>query len=78
MFPMSASWSGSEIPLILDKINFLRSLKDHLKGVDYIEHRNYLEEMCRSLEKYKKNVELREYIEQADYADHLDNCYRNM
>ena len=65
---MSCSWSGSEVPLILKKIGFLKLLKDSLKGIDYIEHRKYLEELCMKYEKYKEEVELREYIEDADYA----------
>lgn len=58
----------SEVPLILKKIEFLKLLKDSLKGIDYIEHRKYLEELCMKYEKYKEEVELREYIEDADYA----------
>lgn len=68
LFPLSYSWSGSEVPLILEKIEFLQSLKDSLKGIDYIDHRKYLEEWRRSLEKYQEEVELREYLENADYA----------
>ena len=68
LFPLSYSWSGSEVPLILKQIDFLQSLKDRLRGIDYIEHRKYLEERRRSLERYKEEVELREYIENADYA----------
>ena len=68
LFSMSSSWSGSEIPLILDKIEFLRLLKTKLKGIEFIGHRNYLEEYCRKLERYKKEVELREYLENEDYA----------
>lgn len=68
LFPLSSSWSGSEVPLILEKIEFIKVLKDRLKGIDYIEHKKYLEDMRRSLEKYKEAVELREYIEDADYT----------
>lgn len=68
LFPMSASWSGSEVPLIIDKIQFLQSLKEKLKGVVYIEHREHIEECRRNLEAYKRKVELSEYIEEADYA----------
>ena len=68
LFPLSYSWSGSEVPLILEKIEFLQSLKDSLKGIDYIDHRKYLEERRRSLEKYQEEVELREYLENEDYA----------
>ena len=32
LFPLSCSWSGSEVPLILKKIDFLKSLKDKPKG----------------------------------------------
>ena len=68
LFPLSCSWVGSEVPLILKKIEFLKLLKDRLKGIDYIEHRKYIEELCGKCEKYKEEVELREYIENADYA----------
>ena len=68
LFPMSASWSGSEIPLIIDKIQFLQSLKENLNGLAYIEHREYIEEYRRNLEEYKRKVELREYLEENDYA----------
>lgn len=68
LFPMSESWCGSEIPIIIDKINFLQLLKKELKGIEFLEHREYLEEYCRSLEKYKDEIELREYLENADYA----------
>lgn len=67
-YPLSYSWSGSEVPLILDKISFLQSLKDRLKGIDYIDHRKYLDERRRSLEEYLQRVELREYLDDADYA----------
>lgn len=67
-FPSSCSWSGSEIPLIMQKIDFLKLLKDNLKGIDYIDHRKYIEEYCINLEKEKEKVELREYLMNADYA----------
>ena len=68
LFPTVDSWSGSEIPLIIDKIQFVQLLKEQLKGVDYIDHRRYLGELCRNLEKRKEKVELSEYMEAADYA----------
>lgn len=50
------------------KIDFLKSLKDNIKGINFIEHRKYIEEYRMNLERYKDNVELREYLENADYA----------
>lgn len=68
LFPLSCSWSGSQIPLVLEKIEFLKLLKDNLKGIDYIDHRKYLEDYCMSLAKDKDKVELEEYLKNADYA----------
>ena len=56
------------MPLIIDKINFLKELNARIRGVDYLEHRQYIDNYCRDIEKYKDNVELREYSENADYA----------
>lgn len=68
LFPMGGSYSGSEVPLIIDKIEFLQLLKENMEGVDFIEHRKYIEEYCRKLEKYKDSVELEEYLENIDYS----------
>ena len=68
LFPLSCSWSGSEIPLVIEKIAFLNSLKSNLKGVDYIDHRKYIEDYRMNIEKYKLKVELKEYLENVDYA----------
>ena len=65
---MACSWSGSEIPLVIEKIDFLNSLKSNLKGLDYIDHRKYIEDYRMNIEKYKLEVELKEYLENADYA----------
>lgn len=68
LFPSTRYGSGSEVPFIFDEIKFLKMLKDNLKGIDFIEHRAYLEERCRSLNKYREKLELMEYLENADYA----------
>ena len=68
LFPSSCLGSGSEIPLIMKKLDFLKLLKDNLKGFDYIDHRKYIEEYRMDIEKYKEKVEVREYLENADYA----------
>lgn len=57
------SWSGSEAPLIEGHITFLRSLKDELHGIEYIEHRAYLDERIQWLQKDKDNILLREFLE---------------
>lgn len=43
-------------------------MKPDCRPIDYIDHRKYIEEYRMDLEKYKEKIELREYIENADYA----------
>ena len=64
---MMTMCTGSEVPMILEKIEFLTLLKDNLKGIEYIDHKKYLDEQCESLEKCKDKIELDEYIENSNY-----------
>ena len=64
LFPLSSSWTGSEIPLINEKINFLIELKGNLDGFGYIDHKFYLSNCIKQLEEYKERVEKREYLEE--------------
>ena len=68
LFSSFCMYSGSQIPLIIENIEFLKSLKDKLSGIDYIDHRKYLEDYCISLVKDKDKLELEEYLKNADYA----------
>ena len=61
LFSKSEFWSGSQIPGILEKIEFLKSLKDLLKGIDYIEHKKYVGDSIRDLEKEIEKAELDDY-----------------
>ena len=68
LFASSSSWSGSEVPLIEEKIDFLSDLITSLKGADYIEHRAYLKERKNSYESYKQEILIKEYLENGDIA----------
>lgn len=68
LFASSSSWSGSEVPLIEKKIDFLSDLIASFKGADFIEHRAYLKEKKNSYESYKQDILIREYIENSDIA----------
>lgn len=61
LFSKSESWSGSEIPIILEKIGFLESLKGQLKGIDYIEHKSYVVDLIRLLKEEIEEAELDDY-----------------
>ncbi|WP_160680736.1 hypothetical protein [Clostridium sp. C8-1-8] len=67
-FPSFMSWSGSEVPIIEEEINFLNELIDSINGLDYIEHRAYLKEKVMIKEKSKQAVLLQEYLEDSDLA----------
>lgn len=68
LFASSSSWSGSEVPLIEKKIDFLSNLITSLKGADFIEHRAYLKERKNSYESYKQDILIKEYLENGDIA----------
>lgn len=68
LFPSSGSWSGSEVPQIDRKIDFLNDLITELKGAKFIQHRAYLKERKNVFEKYKQSVLVQEYLEDLDLA----------
>ena len=68
LFSLFQSWSGSEIPLINKRIEFIKALMEHLRGLQFLEHRKYLEDRIKMEEKHKEKVEISEYIENSIYA----------
>ena len=65
LFPLDESLRGSQVPLILKKLKFLNELKDQIKGIEYLEHIQYINELCDGLKKYQEEVEMGEYIENS-------------
>ena len=64
LFSRLSSWSGSEIPLIDKKINFLEDLYNSINGLDYIEHKDYIMSRIDALKQYRINIRIREYLEE--------------
>ncbi|MDY4084487.1 MAG: hypothetical protein SOY57_02850 [Ruminococcus bromii] len=62
LFSSFSSWSGSEVPLIHNKIEFLNRLSQEIHGIDYLEHKQYIEKMINDLNSYAKDVEIREIL----------------
>lgn len=58
----SMSWSGSEVPIIENRIRFIKDLIKDIKGIDYIEHRAYLQDVVAKKENYKHEVLVSEYM----------------
>lgn len=63
LFSGFSSWTGSEVPVIDKKIDFLKDLNDSLNGLDYIEHKDYINSEIEVLKKYKLDIKVREYLE---------------
>lgn len=68
LFASFSSWSGSEVPIIEKKIDFLSDLITSLKGAEFIEHREYLKERKNLYESYKQDILIKEYLENGDIA----------
>ena len=62
LFSSFCSWSGSEVPLIHNKIEFLNKLSQEIHGIDYLEHKQYIGKMINDLNSYAKDVEIREIL----------------
>ena len=62
LFPVSYSWSGSKLPLIQHRIDFLTDLKSQLTDISFVEHKAYINERIESLEEHKERVEVDEMI----------------
>ena len=62
LFPTSYSWTGSELPLIQDEIDFLEKLKSQLTEVSYLQHKSYINKLIDSKEKYKESTEIEEML----------------
>ena len=56
------SWSGSEVPVIEKQKEFIAKVNKELHGIEYLDHKRYLEEREERLEEYIKEVQIREYL----------------
>ena len=57
-----ASWSGSEIPLLQGKIDFIEEVIENLPGVAFIRHRMVLEDAIASVKRRIEAAEVREFL----------------
>lgn len=56
------SWSGSEIPLLQGKIDFIEEVIENLPGVTYMRHRMVLEDAIASVRRRIKAAEVHEFL----------------
>ena len=62
MSSFGASWSGSEIPLLQGKIDFIEEVIENLPGVALIRHRMVLEDAIDSVKRWVEDAEVREFL----------------
>ena len=62
MSSFGASWSGSEIPLLQGKIDFIEEVIENLPGVTYMRHRMVLEDAIASVKRWMEDAEVREFL----------------
>lgn len=65
LFSHSETWSGSRIPLIEEKIEFLKEIKKELlgSGIEYIDHIRYIDELINSYKTEISETKLKEYVD---------------
>ncbi len=63
LFRWNYSWSGSEIPLINERIRFLEDLKSLFVEVDFIEHKDYINKKINCQKVRRNDAKIREYLE---------------
>lgn len=62
MSSFGASWSGSEIPLLQRKIDFIEEVIENLPGVTYMRHRMVLEDAIASVKRRIEAAEVHEFL----------------
>ena len=62
MSSFGASWSGSEIPLLQGKIDFIEEVIENLPGAAFIKHRMVLEHTITLVKRRIENAEVREFL----------------
>ena len=62
LFSCSMMWSGSQVPLIQKQIDYLNHLLPLLNGLDYLNHRKYIEDEIENKKKYMDKVEIDEIL----------------
>lgn len=56
------SWSGSQLPLVYKKIEFYKKLNEDLSGIDYLEHKEYLEKIVESYKGQIHWIKINEFL----------------
>lgn len=62
MSSLGASWTGSEIPLLQEKMDILNEVAEKLSGVAFLRHRRVLEDMTASAKRRMEKAKVYEFL----------------
>lgn len=62
LIPANYAWSDSEIPILSDFIEYLKTLLPHLNGIKYLEHKNKINGMIEDMYRAIEAEEIREVL----------------
>ena len=62
LFANSIMWSGSEVPLIQKRIDYLQRILSLLNGLEYLNHRKYIEDEITNQKNNMEHVEIKEIL----------------
>jgi len=60
--PSHMSWEGSAVPMYKKRLDFFVSILDLLKGVDYLEHKKYIEDTIELKKKAISEEKKRDFL----------------
>jgi hypothetical protein len=63
--PTGLSWSGSKVPLLYEKINFYNLIISEFTSVQFLKHREFIEQKINRLRKEIKEEQKRDFIENS-------------
>ncbi|MEH7699121.1 hypothetical protein V7188_19010, partial [Bacillus pumilus] len=62
-FPPVESWSGSEVPVLEEKIELLKLIDKSLTGIKLLRHKRWIQENIEGYKERIKKVKIKEYME---------------
>lgn len=62
-FPNAYTWSGSEVPYLRQRQQFFQQISNKLEGIQFLEHKQWLQEKIDEKEKQIKEVKIKELTE---------------
>lgn len=60
--PLSGSWSGSEVPRLVQQKSFYESLFPILNSLEYLKHKQHIEKIISEIDKRIQKVKLEEFV----------------